>query len=180
MADKSKSGKTPMIPIRSIRIGKVTINIGCGGDEDAIERAKKLLAMLTSRKKSVVTLSKRRSTFGIAKGKPVGVKMTLRGDAAIEFLKLALGGVDNILKKSQFDSEGNFSFGIKEYIELPRIKYSHDIGMLGFDVAVSLERAGFRISQRRIQKRRIPLKHKIKREESIEWVKKNFGVDILE
>ena len=165
--------------MRSIGIGKVTINIGCGGDEDAIERAKKLLTMLTNRKKSVVTLSKRRSTFGVAKGKPVGVKMTLRGNAAVQFLKLALGGVDNKLKKSQFDSEGNFSFGVREYIELPGIKYSHEIGMLGFDLAVSLERAGFRVSKRRVQKKRIPSKHKIKTEESIEWVKKNFGVDII-
>ena len=179
MADKSGTEKTSTASTRSIRIDKITINIGCGGDENAIERAKKLLAMLTSRKKSIVTLSKRRSTFGVAKGKPVGVKMTLRDKEAVEFLKLALGGVDNKLKKSQFDSEGNFSFGVKEYIELPGIKYSHDIGMMGFDVAVSLERAGFRIGRRRIQKIRIPSKHKIKTEESIEWAKKNFGVDII-
>lgn len=166
-------------PTRSIRLEKITINIGCGGDEDAIERAKKLLVMLTEKEKSVATLSKRRSTFGVAKGNPVGVKLTLRGNDAMEFLKLALGGVDNTLKASQFDAEGNFSFGVKEYIELPGIKYDHEIGMLGFDIAVSLKRAGFRVSRRRIQKKRIPPKHKIKKEESMEWAKKNFGVDIV-
>lgn len=167
-------------PMRSIRIGKVTINIGCGGDEDAIERAKKLLEMLTGRKKPVVTLSKRRSTFGITKGKPVGVKLTLRGKDAMEFLKLSLAGVENRIKSSQFDAEGNFSFGVKEYIEMPGIKYDHEIGMMGFDVAVSLERAGFRISRRRVQKKRIPTKHKIEKEESIEWAKRNLGVDVIE
>lgn len=166
--------------MRLIKINKVTVNIGCGGDADAIERAKMLLTMLTGREKPVVTLSKRRSTFGVPKGKPVGVKMTLRGKTAIEFLKLSLAGVDNNLKSSQFDSEGNFSFGVKEYIEMPGIKYNYEIGMMGFDVAVSLGRPGFRVSRRRIQKRRIPVKHKIKREESIEWVKKNFGVDMIE
>ena len=29
-------------------------------------------------------------------------------------------------------------------------------------------------------KRTIPTKHKIKKEESIEWAKKNFGVDVIE
>lgn len=163
-----------------IVIDKVTINLGCAGDEGAIERAKKLLIMLTDEKKPVVTVSKRRSTFGIAKGEPVGVKKTLRGKAAAEFLKLALGGVENRLKGSQFDSEGNFSFGVKEYIEMPGVKYKYEIGMLGFDVAVSLRRAGFRISRRRIQKGKISTKHKIKKEESMEWAKKNFGVEIVE
>lgn len=172
--------KKAEFPMRSIRVDKVTINIGCGGDEDAIKRAKKLLSMLTGGKKSIVTLSKRRSTFGVAKGKPVGVKTTLRSKDAIEFLKLALAGVDNKLKSSQFDSEGNFSFGVREYIELPGVKYNYEVGMMGFDVAVSLERPGFSISHRRVQKRRIPKKHKIKKEESIEWAKRNFGVEIIE
>lgn len=167
-------------PARELKVFKVTINIGCGGDEDAIERAKKLLVMLTDGKKPVVTLSRRRSTFGIAKHKPVGVMTTVRGKKAMEFLKLALGGVDNRLKGSQFDAEGNFSFGVREYIEMPGIKYSHDIGMLGFDVAVSMERAGFGISKRRIQKRKIPRAHRIKREESMEWARNNLGVEIVE
>ena len=98
----------------------------------------------------------------------------------MEFLKLALGGVENKLKKAQFDSEGNFSFGVKEYIEMPGIKYNHDIGMLGLDVAVTLKRAGFSVSKRRIQKGKIAAKHKIKKEESMKWAKKNFGVDIIE
>jgi len=171
MAENTKS---------SIMIDKVTINLGCAGDDGTIERARKLLAMLTGDKKPVVTLSKRRSTFGISKGKPVGIKKTLRGKEAVEFLKLALGGVENKLKGSQFDSEGNFSFGVKEYIEMPGVKYNHEIGMLGFDVAVSLRHAGFRVSRRRIQKGKIPIKHKIKKEDSIEWAKKNFGVEIVE
>lgn len=164
--------------MRAVMIEKVTVNMGCGDDEKLIEKAKKLITMLTG-KSPVMTLSKKRSTFGVPKNKPIGVKVTLRGDGAKEFLKTAFGGVDNKIKESQFDSEGNFSFGVKEYIEMPGIKYNHEIGMLGFDVAVTLKRAGFGISKRRIQKRKIPLNHKIKKEESIEWAKKNFGVDVI-
>jgi len=166
-------------PMRKIRIEKVTLNVGCGDDKEKIERAKMLLEYLTEGKPTI-TKSKRRSTFGVVKGKPLGVMITLRNEKAVEFLKIALQGIENKLKVSQFDREGNFSFGIKEYIDMPDVKYKHEIGMLGLDVTVTLERPGFRIKRRRIQKRKIPEKHKIKREEAMEWVKNNFGVEIIE
>jgi|YelNatPaOPRAMG01_1025707.scaffolds.fasta_scaffold07725_11 large subunit ribosomal protein L5 len=165
-------------PMRSIRIEKVTLNVGCAADLQKIERAKKLLEYLTG-KKAIITKSKRRSTFGVAKGKPVGVKVTLRKKEAVEFLKKALEAVDKKIEASKFDDNGNFSFGIKEYIEIPGVKYSHEIGMLGLDVCVSLERPGFRIERRRIQKRKIPKSHRISKEEAIEWVKKSFGVEVF-
>lgn len=166
-------------PMRAIRIEKVTLNVGCGDDKEKIEKAKKLLEYLTEGR-PMITKSKRRSTFGMTKGKPIGVMITLRKKKAVEFLKKALQGVENRLKASQFDKEGNFSFGIKEYIEIPNVKYKHEIGMLGLDVSVTLERPGFRIKRRRIQKRKIPTRHKINREEAMNWVKNNFGVDVIE
>lgn len=166
------------MPMREIKIEKVVLNIGCAGDLPKIEKSKKLLESLTNRK-PVITLSKKRSTFGIAKGKPVGVKVTLRNKQAEDFLKLALQALENKLNSSQIDSQGNFSIGIKEYIDLPNVRYQHEIGMLGLDVTVALERPGFRIQRRRIQKRRIPRKHKINKDEVINWLKEKFGVEIV-
>jgi len=167
-----------MNPMREIRIEKVVLNIGCGGDLQKIERAEKLLKKITGREKVLITKSRKRSTFGIAKGKPIGVKVTLRKKDAEEFLKRAFSAIDNRLKASFFDEEGNFSFGIKEYIDLPGIKYDPSIGMLGLDVCVTLERPGFRIKRRKIQRRKIPKEHRISKEEAMEWVKKKFGVEI--
>jgi len=164
--------------MRQIRIEKVVLNIGCGGDLQKVEKAEKLLKYLTGREKVLITKSKRRSTFGIAKGKPIGVKVTLRKKKALEFLKKAFAAIDNKLKASWFDEEGNFSFGIKEYIDLPGVKYKPEIGMLGMDVCVTLERPGFRIKRRKVQKRKIPKEHRISKEEAIEWVKKTFGVEV--
>lgn len=164
--------------MREIKIEKICLNIGCGGDLEKIEKAERLLKKLTGREKVLITKSRKRSTFGIAKGKPIGVKVTLRKKEAIEFLKKAFIAIDNKLKESNFDNEGNFSFGVKEYIDLPGIKYDPSIGIFGFDICVSLERAGFRIKRRRREKRKIPTKHKIKKEEAIEWIKKKFGVEI--
>lgn len=163
--------------MREIRVEKVVLNIGCGGEPEKIERGRKLLEYLTGRK-AFITKSKRRSTFGIAKGKPIGAMVTLRKKPATEFLKKALQAVGNKLSIKQFDAEGNFSFGIKEYIDIPGVRYQPEIGILGLDVCVSLERPGFRIKRRRAQKRKIPKEHRIIREEAIEWVKKEFGVKV--
>jgi large subunit ribosomal protein L5 len=164
--------------MRCIRIEKVTLNIGCAGVPEKIEKAKKLLEKLTGRK-AIITKSPRRSTFGIARGKPVGVKVTLRGDAARKFLKLALRAVENKLSATQFDEQGNFSIGVKDYIDLPGVKYDHTIGMLGLDVCATLERPGFRIKRRRMRRRRIPSRHRITREEAIRWVKSEFKVKVV-
>lgn len=165
--------------MRKIRIEKVTLNIGCGDDAQKIERAKKLLQMLTDRT-PVVTKSKRRSTFKIAKGRPLGAMVTLRRQAAEEFLKRALESIENKMDKSHFDNEGNFNFGIKEYIDIPGVRYSHDIGMMGLDVAVTLERAGFHVKKRRVKKAEIGAKHKLNKEETINWIKDTFKVDVIE
>lgn len=164
--------------MKELKIEKVTLNIGAGDDKQKVEKAVKLLEMLTE-KKAVVTNSKKRSTFGVPKGKPLGAMVTLRKKDAEEFLKKAFVAKENKISASQIDSGGNFSFGIKEYIDLPGVRYSHDIGMSGFDVAVTVERKGFRIKRRRIRKTKIPGKQKISKEETAEWLKTKFGVEII-
>ena len=162
--------------MRAIRIAKVTLNVGCGDDPQKIERAKKLLEKLTEQT-VVITKSKKRSKFGVPKGKPIGVKVTLRKKKAEDFFKNVLESVGKKVKSSQLDNDGNINFGIKEYIDLPNIRYDHAVGMLGLDVAVTLERAGYRIKYRRIQKRDIPKKHKINKEDTINWLKQQ-GVEV--
>lgn len=163
--------------MREIKIDKVVLNVGCGGDLEKIERAKKMLEMLTG-KKPVVTKSKKRSTFGIAKGKPVGVKVTLRKKDAEEFLKKVFEAKKNTIHSSQIDNSGNFSIGIAEYFELPGVKYSHEIGTLGFDVTVTLKRPGYRVKERKVKKSNIGKKHKITKEDTIQWLKER-GINVL-
>jgi large subunit ribosomal protein L5 len=166
-------------PMDTVRLEKVTLNIGCGDNKEKIERAQKLLQLLTGRK-PIVTLSKRRSTFGVAKGKPLGAKVTLRKQAAMEFLKRAFYAIDNKLKSSQIDSNGNFSFGIKEYIDIQGVKYSHDVGLMGLDVCVTLEKPGFRVKRRKVKRNKLGKNKIITKQEVIEWLKNNFGVDVIE
>jgi len=165
-------------PMQEVKIEKVTLNIGAGDDKQKIEKSVKLLEMLTG-KKPVITKSKKRSTFGVPKGKPLGTMVTLRKKDAEEFLKKALVAKENKISLRQFDKDGNFSFGIREYIDIPGVRYSHEIGMMGFDIAVTVERKGFRIRRRRIKKTQIPKKRKITKEETAEWLKNKFGIEIV-
>lgn len=166
-----------MNPMKEIRLEKVTINMGVGGAGPKLEMAKKLLEKL-SEGKAVVTKTHKRTTFGVAKKKPIGVKITMRGEKAKEFLRNVLKANENRISPEHFDNNGNFSIGVKEYIDLPGIKYDPEIGMMGMDVCVTLERPGFRIKRRRIRQKKIGNKHRITKEEAKEWVKNEFDAEI--
>ena len=163
--------------MQEIRIEKVTLNMGCAGDKKKIEIAQKFLEKITGQK-PYVTLTHKRTTFGSAKGKPMGVKVTLRKDRAKNFLKDALESIDKKISPSKVN-DGNFSFGIKESIDLPNVKYDPDIGIVGLDVCVTLERPGFRVKRRGIKQAKVGKKHLITKQETIDWLKKNFEVDII-
>jgi large subunit ribosomal protein L5 len=164
-------------PMREIRIEKVTLNIGCGSDQDKLKRAQKLLQSLTDHK-PLITKTKRRTTFGMPQKKAIGVKVTLRKVQASDFLKNALQAVDNELQEKQINGD-NFSIGIKEYIDLPNAKYDPSVGIIGMDVCVTLERPGYRVKKRKNKKSKIGKKHLITKNETIEWLKNKFGVKIL-
>lgn len=165
-----------MNPMKNIRIEKVTINIGCGDDREMLEKAKTMLERLTD-KKIVITTTHKRTTFGMPKSRPIGCKVTLRKKDAEDFLIRAFDSVDKKLSKKSFNHDGNFSFGIKEHIDIPGVKYDPEIGIIGMDVCVSLERPGFRIKRKKTPSK-IGKKHLIKPEESIDWVSKKYGVQI--
>jgi large subunit ribosomal protein L5 len=108
------------------------------------------------------------------------VKVTLRKKPAEEFLEKSIGAVEKKIRMGQIDADGNLNIGIREYIDLPGVKYSHQVGMLGLGVSASLERGGFRIKRRRIQQRIIPKSHKLNKEEVAAWLTKRFGVNVVQ
>jgi large subunit ribosomal protein L5 len=160
-------------------IEKVTVNIGVGQSGERLENAKKLLEEITG-KKAVYTLAKvRNPTWGIRKGMPIGVKVTLRGKDAVEFLKKAFYAVKNKLKKESFDKYGNVSFGVKEYIDFPGIKYKPEIGMYGFDVCITIRKPGYRVALRRRAPAKVGKRQRVNPEEAMELLKNMFNVEIV-
>ena len=164
--------------MKEIRIEKITLNIGCGTDQNRLDKALLLLKNITNAKPVKTFAKKRLPEFGLRPGLPIGVKVTLRKDKAEKLLIRLLEAKDNVLKKNNFDNNGNFGFGIVEYIDVPGVKYDPEIGIIGFDICVSLERRGFKIKRRKRMRRKISKSHKITKEEAIEFVEKKFGVKV--
>ena len=164
--------------MRTIKIEKVTLNIGTGEPGDKLEKAVKLLGSITGETPVKTTTQKRIPTWKIRPGLEIGTKITLRGEKAKTMLKRLLMAKNNRLRESNFDNNGNFAFGVKEYLDIPDTKYNADIGIIGLEVAITLERPGFRIKRRMIKAKSIPKRHKITKQESIEFAKTNFGIEV--
>lgn len=165
--------------MRQIKIEKINLNLGVGAPGENLEKAIRLLQKI-SQAKPVKTKSKRRiPTWGIRPNLEIGARVTLRGKKAQELLKNLLLAVKNTVKKSSFDNRGNFSFGIPEYINIPGIEYDAAIGIIGLEVAVTLQRPGFRIRRRRIKQKAIPPRHNIAQEEAVSFVKKTFNTTVI-
>jgi large subunit ribosomal protein L5 len=167
-----------MNPMEEVRLEKITLNIGAGEPGAKLDNAKKLLEKITT-KKAMITRTHKRTTFGGPKKRPIGVKITLRGNDAKELLKMLLQGVENKITIPQFDSNGNFSFGIKEYIHIPGMKYDPDIGIIGMDVAVTLKRPGYRVKKRKLKRQKLGKKHILTKDDAMKWAKDN-GIKVLE
>ncbi len=166
--------------MRSIKITKVTLNIGVGKPGDQLDKSIKLLQKISNRKPVTTKTLKRIPTWGLRPNLQIGTKVTLRDAEAEKLLSRLLQAVENKLKPSSFDNFGNFAFGIHEYIDIPGVEYDVDIGIIGLEVAVTLERPGFRIKRRRLLPRRIPMRHRITREEAINFIRSRFNTTIGE
>ncbi len=166
-------------PMLKPKIAKVTVNIGVGESGERLRKAMKVLEMLTGQKPIPRRAKRTIKEFGIHRGENIAVMVTLRGQKAIEFLRKALEAVGWRLKASSFDSFGNFAFGIKEHISIPGVKYDPEIGIFGMDVCVTIERPGFRVMRRKRARSSVPLRHRVRREEAMEFMIKEFGVTIV-
>lgn len=165
-------------PMREIRITKVTVNMGVGAPGDEMNRAHQIMEKIVGTKGIQTKAKVRLPTWDIRPGLPIGIKVTLRKQKALDFLKNALAAKGNQLVNKCFDNRGNFGFGIREYIDLPGIKYDPRLGVRGFDVLVSLERPGYRVAKRKTKKTRVGLMHVISKEDAILFVSSKFGVEI--
>ncbi|MHA1859810.1 MAG: 50S ribosomal protein L5 [Candidatus Asgardarchaeia archaeon] len=166
--------------MRRPRIGKVTVNIGVGQSGERLEKAIRILESLTGQKPVRTIAKKTIREWGIRRKEPIGCKVTLRGERALDFLKKALAAVDYKISERSFDEFGNFSFGINEHIEIPGVKYDPELGITGMDVCVTLERPGFRVARRKIKRSRVGRNHLITKEEGIAFAKKYLNVKIME
>ncbi|MBU7045849.1 MAG: 50S ribosomal protein L5 [Theionarchaea archaeon] len=164
--------------MRKPKVEKVVINMGVGESGEILEKSERLLRQLTNQKPVRTKAKRTNREFGIRKGEPIGVKVTLRKEKAQKFLERAFEAVEKTVHIRNFDDKGNFAFGIREHIDLPGVKYDPNMGIFGMDVAVTLERYGYRIKRRKKEKRPIHHRDYISKEEAISFVEEMYGVSV--
>ena len=164
--------------MKKITLEKVVLNIGVGKSGEPLEIARNALQQIVNKKPNLRNAKAAQRDWGVRKGEPIGVAVTIRGNDATELLKRLLVSKGDKISLRSLDNSGNFSFSITEHIDISGVKYDPKIGIHGLDVAVRLTRPGFSISVRSRHKSTIGKKHKITSEEAKNFVIKEFGISV--
>jgi large subunit ribosomal protein L5 len=125
------------------RVVKVVINHGFKADTDKaqIEEALKEISNIACQK-AVATLSKKSiSNFKLRDGQPIGVKVTLRGNAMYDFLvrliAIALPGIRDFRGVNyKLDGNGNYTLGIVDHTIFPESHGDHTKKAIGMDITI--------------------------------------------
>jgi large subunit ribosomal protein L5 len=160
-------------------IAKITINIGVGEAGERLNKAESVLKNITHRT-PIQTLSRTTNKdWGIRKEMPIGCKVTLRKQAAHDFLIEALRTRDNKIADYAFDDQGNLSFGIPDHTLFKDQKYDPNIGIFGMDICVTMEKPGYRVKHRRIARHHIPARHQVMKEETMQYISETFNAEVV-
>lgn len=169
-----------MNKMRQIKIEKVTLNIGAGKDQARLEKGIKLIKHITNISPVKTITKKRIPSWGVRPGLPIGCKLTIRDGSNKELIKRLLKAKANKLVMSNFDENGSIAFGIHEYIDIPQVAYNPEVGLMGLQVCITLERPGFRIKRRKYKAKKLPEKQRISRDDAIKYMQETFGVSLEE
>ena len=166
-------------PMRVPRIEKVVVNIGVGEGGEKLQKAEKVMEMVTGARPSRTLSRVTNRDWGLRTGAPIGCRVTLRGEQAEAFLRKALDIRQFKVPDYSFDDGGNLNFGVPDYTDFPGMKYDPEIGIFGMDIAVVIERPGGRVRRRRILSRRVPGEHKVAREEAMALMQAKFNIEVI-
>jgi len=176
---KSKSSSKKEKQSLKPKIAKITVNIGVGEAGEKLKKAETVLQNLTGQK-PVQTLSKTTNKdWGLRKQMAIGCKVTLRKKVAEKFLSDALKTRENKIADYSFDDQGNFSFGVPDHTLFEGQKYDPNIGIFGMDICVTIEKPGYRVKHRRVDRRKIPYRHQVTKEAAIEFIAENFNAEVI-
>lgn len=168
-------------PMSVPRITKVSVNIGVGEGGDRLINAENVLKLVTGVNPTRTLGRIQNRDLKVRQGAPIGCKATIRDQEKIkQFLTDAFWVRENVIPSWNFDSQGNLSFGVRDYTDFPGQKYDPDIGIYGMDITVVLERPGHRVSRRRRGKAKVGMDHRVSPDESREWFATNYNIEILE
>ena len=124
---------------------KIVVNSGVGKatqQQSLLEGATRDLERITGQKPAITRAKKSIAGFKLREGQPIGVKVTLRGDRAWEFMdrviSLAIPRIRDFrgLSPKSFDGNGNYTFGVTEQLIFPEIEYDEIDTPRGMDITI--------------------------------------------
>ncbi len=127
------------------RLDKIVVNMGVGRatqQPSLIEGAQRDMEVITGQKSVVTRAKKSIAGFKLRAGMPIGVRVTLRGDRAWEFLdrliSLAIPRIRDFrgLSPRAFDGSGNYTFGVNEQLIFPEVDYDRIDTVRGMDITI--------------------------------------------
>jgi large subunit ribosomal protein L5 len=126
------------------RLQKIVVNVGVGealDDAKALDHTIQDVRTITGQQPVVTRARKSIASFKLREGRPIGVKVTLRGERMWAFLdrlcNVALArqrdfrGVSDIL-----DGHGNFTLGLREQLVFPEVDYDSIDKIRGMEISV--------------------------------------------
>jgi large subunit ribosomal protein L5 len=128
------------------RVEKIVVNVGVGSetqsDSKALDAAVNDLTIITGQKPVIAKARKSIANFKLREGKPIGVKVTLRGQRMWAFLdrlvNVALPRVRDFrgVPAEAFDGRGNYTLGLREQLVFPEIEYDKIDKVRGMEITV--------------------------------------------
>ena len=76
------------------------------------------------------------------------------------------------------DKTGNFGFGLSEHIDIPGMTYDPKLGIIGMNVVVQMDRAGYRVKKRKYRRSKVGTRQKLLPEETRAWLSDKYGIQI--
>jgi len=163
--------------MQQVLLDKVVVNMGLGAEPEEMKKGLLIMQLITGKKPCKTSTQARIPDWGIRPGSEVGIKVTLRDEDAMKFLKKAFVAKSNKIAERSIDKTGNFGFGVREYIDLPDAKYDPKLGIKGFDVLVSLKKKGYRVKLRKLMQTRVGKAQRVTKQETIDFVK-SMGIEV--
>ena len=132
-------------PMAIPKLIKVVINMGVGSamkNKDVIQALKKDLATITGQHPSLRLAKISVASFGLRRGMPVGLMVTLRKKKMFAFLDKLFTIVLPRLRDfrgvslDSFDNQGNYSLGLGEHTIFPEIDVTKSAPSHGMEITI--------------------------------------------
>lgn len=127
------------------RIEKVVINIGEGAANEnpkLLDGAVNDLTKISGQKPVITRARKSVANFKLREGRPIGTKVTLRGERMWALLdrliNIALPRIRDFrgVSPDTFDGRGNYTIGLREQIVFPEIQYDKIDRVRGLEITI--------------------------------------------